>query len=363
MFSWRSLRVRLSRLGGHFWTRARRVEATLSDGTRLSCLIAGGHLFAEYVLSLGCFSAAAVTRSRMRVDALCRPGRPPSAPVDLCIAGLPVDRRLLPGSWRFRQQEFVRQVLDISRSAPPNRRLASKLKETQRKIRRYGLSSEVSRDPADFAFFYQRMFVPHTRRQFGSHADIESQEEMEEYFRRGFVVFVVRDGTRIVGSLCLVEDGVLVYRRMGVLDGERAHLSSGAQAAGYYFFITYAQELGCRAVDFMNSRPFPGDGVYRHKRDWGASVYPDDQSERWVYHLHVGDRRKLVQFYADNPAIVRTDEGLDVVVGMPEGEDVDAVELRDRFYSPGLSGLLVLRDEPEEPVRIALSADAPSSPA
>jgi hypothetical protein len=357
VLAWRKLRNHIGRLGGRIFTRARRAEAALGDGTRVQCLLVGGHLFSEYLLSLPCFAGSPVSRSRMRIDAIGARGEPSSASVDLCIAALPIEYPLPVGSWRFRQQEFVRQVIDLSPTAPPNRRLASKMKETQRRIRRYGLTSEVSRDAADFAFFYERMFLPHTRTQFGAHADIESQEEMQTYFRRGFVVFVAKDGVRLVGSLCFVQDGVLVYRRSGVLDGDRAHLSTGAQAAGYYYFLTLAQEMGCGAVDLMNSRPFPSDGVYRFKRDWGASVQAEDRPERGVFHLHLGDRRGLVRFYAENPAIVLLDEGLAVVVGIPGGGDVDAAALYERFYSPGLGGALVLRDPPAPPVRIPFAGD------
>ena len=186
MHFWKPLAVGLGRIVGRLFPRARRVEAVLSDGTRLRSLLVGGDLFPKYLLSFPCYSAARPGgRSRMRIDAVRRLGERPPAGLDLCLATLPLKGLQPPdGSWRFRQQEFVCQRLDISPSAAPNRRLTSKLKETQRRIRRHGFSPLVSRDVADFAFFYQRMFLPHTRNQFGSHADIESQRDMEGFFRR-----------------------------------------------------------------------------------------------------------------------------------------------------------------------------------
>jgi hypothetical protein len=221
----------------------------------------------------------------------------------------------------------------------------------------------VSDDLADFEFFYERMFLPHTRLQFGEYADIEPAEAMEPYFRRGFLVFTVLDGVRLTGSLCHVEGGTLVYRRMGVLDGDRAHLAAGAQAANYLFFVRLAREMGCHAVDFMNSRPFPNDGVFRHKRDWGASVEPEPHTARDVYHLHLGAPGPIARFYAENPAIVLTEEGLEVLTGAPDGGALDVGDLRHRLYSPGLAGARVLRPDGGDPVRVTFARPPAEGPA
>lgn len=358
-----AVRSLLARLAARSLPRARRVQGQLSDGTPLRFLVVGGQRYSAYLLSLPCAAGRPVLASRTRVGPIRRLRERSGGVLDLCIATLPLDRALPAGTWRFRQQEFVRQVLDISPGAAPNRRLRDKLKETERKIRRHGLSCRVSRDPGDFALFYERMYLPHTRSQFGAHAEVDSREDMEAYFRRGFLVLVVQGGQAVAGALCLVEGGTLVYRRMGVLDADRAHMVSGAQAAAYSFFITLAREQGCHTVDFMKSRPFLHDGVFRHKRDWGAGVGADDESETWVHHLHLGPERTLVRFYADNPAIVCTPQGLEAVVGVPAGDAVDAASLRDRYLSPGLGGLVVLRDPPDASFRIPFAGVAPGAPA
>lgn len=358
-----AVRSVLARLAARSLPRARRVDGQLSDGTPLRFLVVGGQLYSAYLLSLPCAAGRPVLAGRTRVGPLRRLRERPGGDLDLCIATLPLDRALPAGTWRFRQQEFVRQVLDVSPDAAPNRRLRDKLKETERKVRRNGLSCRVSRDPGDFALFYERMFLPHTRSQFGAHADVDSREDMEAYFKRGFLVLVVQGGQPVVGALCLVENGTLVYRRMGVLDAERAHMVSGAQAAAYSFFIGLARERGCHSVDFMKSRPFLHDGVFRHKRDWGASVRADDESDTWAHHLHLGPARTLVRFYADNPAIVCGPQGLEAVVGVAAGEVVDAASLCDRYFSPGLGALLVLRDPPDASLRIPFDGAAPGAPA
>jgi hypothetical protein len=342
----------MSRLRSRLFIRTWHVEATLSDGTRLRCLVAGSRLVAEYLLAAPCFAAARRDRLPMRTDLLARLGERGGAPPDLCLAVLARGHELPPGTWQYRQPEWVRQSLDISPGAAPNRRLAAKLKETSRRVRRAGFVAEVSHDPADLEFFYERMFLPHTRRQFGAYADIEPVEAMAPFFDRGFLVFASREGVRLTGSLCHVEDGRFVYRRMGVLDGDRAHLASGAQAANYHFFVTLAGEMGCRAVDLMNSRPFPNDGVFRYKRDWGASVRPEPGAERDIYHFHLGDPRAIARFYAENPAIVSTEQGLEVLTGVGDDVALDAGDLCRRLWSPGIDGLRLLRGDAGAPRRL-----------
>jgi hypothetical protein len=341
--SFGGLRDRIFRLGSRYFTRTWHAEAVLSDGTRLRCLFAGSRRVAEYLLAAPCFAAAALDRLPIRTGLLAHLGERGGEPLDLCFAALERGHALPAGSWQYRQPEFVRQEIAIGPAAAPNRRLSAKLKETARRIRRAGFVAEVSHDAADLAFFYERMFVPHTRQQFGTYADIEPLGAMAPFFHRGFLVFASRGGVRLTGSLCHVDDGVFVYRRMGILDGDRAQLASGAQAAIYHFFVTLAEEMGCRAIDLMNSRPFPNDGVFRYKRDWGASVHPEPGAERDIYHFHLGDPGAIARFYRENPAIVATEEGLEVLTGVGDDDGLDAVALRRRLCSPGIGGLRVLR--------------------
>jgi hypothetical protein len=122
----------------------------------------------------------------------------------------------------------------------------------------------------------------------------------------------------------------------------------------YYFTITHAHEEGLRAVDFTVSYPFFHDGVYAHKRSWGAGVYPDADAGNGVYFFHVGRPEAAARFYARSPVIVHANGGLWGAAGsMHAGESAPATDhLMDRLRAPGLDGLLVFTPHSEAPVEM-----------
>jgi len=278
-------------------------------------------------------------------------------PVDLCIAVLPLayDPQFR-GLCDFRGQEFVRQIVDV----PPYwEELKGKLHRTPRGtgrlIRKHGLTYRVSKEPKDLQFFYHRMFVPHTRKQYGNLARIEPFEEMERIFGKGFLLLVEEGGRPIAGSLCMMDQDVLTYRRMGVLDADEAHIQKGGQMAVYYFSLQLAVERRIKKFDLMKSRSFLNDGVYQHKLKWGAVTVPDDEPESWVYFFNRGSPEKAALFFRQNPVVVHTRNGLKVVSGLEDGTELSpevTSELTERFYAPGLEGLVVLSSRSATPVEV-----------
>lgn len=267
---------------------------------------------------------------------------------DLCVAVLPrAYERIFLGLYDYRTTDGIRQVIDTSGTWEDVRATFGKKK---RQIsngfeEKSGLAHRMSRDPADFDFFYHRMFVPHIRRRYGDLASIDPYREMKAFFERGLLVFVTRGDAPVAGALCLVEDGMLRFRRTGVLDGDEAHVEGGAQTALYYFQLRYAQATGLRAVDTMLSAPFLNDGVFRHKREWGAAVMPDEEAATWVYLFHAGPSGTSARFFEANPMVAYGARGLEGVVGLPEpsvGLDRAVDDLLRRHETRGLQGFRVV---------------------
>jgi hypothetical protein len=277
----------------------------------------------------------------------------------MCIAVLPRRHwRGLEGLYTFKSREHVRQIIDTSGTWDDVRkRFHRKKREISNNLaEKYGLSSRVSTNERDFDFFYHRMFLPHIKKRFRDFSVIDSYEEMKDFFKKGFLLLIMNGDQVVAGSLCLVKDHALVFRRAGVLDGNDDYIKGGAQMAIYYFQLRLAQEYNLQKMDAMSSRPFLNDGVYRTKREWGAAVYPDHESPRRVYYFIPRCSKSVTSFFENCPAIVQTQDGLMGVVGI-SGETELAEQTRKdmikRFYAPGLKGLLVLSPHSGMPFEVS----------
>lgn len=277
--------------------------------------------------------------------------------IDMCVAVLPKKyESTFKGLYDFKSSESVHQIIDTSGSWEDVR---NRFCKTKRQIAKnfpskYGLWYRVSNELKDFDFFYHRMHVPHLLKQFGNLSDIDSYDDMKEFFLKGFLLLVTRGGKEVAGALCRIEDSTLIFRRTGVLDGDKAHVKTGTQRAIYFFQLMYANEQNLRAVDTMMSLPFLNDGVYMNKREWGATVLSDDKSRNWVYFFNTGPAKKIALFFEENPAIIYSDEGLKGVIGIPEGTDTLAASVNNlthRYCAKGIHGFTILTPEGEISVK------------
>lgn len=343
-----------------FVTRALWVEGTLRGTDQVfRCLFVGNSDTQRYLLARMYEGEPRVLRQRrILIRSLPRIMKGRDIPVDLCIAVLPPRHdRQLAKQCDFRGQENVLQVVDVPSTWDELKtKLHQNAKNAPRLIRKNGLTYRVSKDPEDFRHFYHRMFVPHTRERYGASATIEPFEEMERFFAKGFLLLIEEAGRAIAGSLCLADDRVLTYRRMGVLDADQTHSKKGAQMAVYHFSLELAIERRIPKFDLMKSSAFVNDGVYQHKRKWGATTLPDDEAETWVYYFALGAPDKVASFFRENPVVVHAASGLKVLVGLEKGAELTpaaTTDLIDRYRAPGLEGIEVLTSASRKPAAIA----------
>ena len=359
----KTIKRRIYPTASKYFSRALLVEGVLKNtGVPLKCLLVDNSLFTEYLLAeMFREPVRTVRKWKMWIPALKNlPGG-----MDLCIAVLPRNHEArFDGLCSFKSMEWIRQVLDISgdwddirkRFHTRKRQIANSLP------RRYGC--RISSDPGDFDLFYHRMYLPHAKKQFGTLSRINSYEYLKKIFDGGFLILVTEDGSPVAGSLCAIRDAALIFSDMGVCYHTHRLPKRDDQSALYYFMIRCAKERGLRSVNFMKSRPFFNDGVYRHKREWGAAVRPDDDSKPWIYFFIPRYTEGAVSFFESNPAIVYTEDGLKGVVGVSGSTDIspDArKKLLKQFHAPGLESLLLLSQHSPAPVEVSfreLRADA-----
>lgn len=274
--------------------------------------------------------------------------------IDICIAVLPNNYETsFEGLYSFKGQEFIRQIIDTSGTWDEIFQAFHKKKRqySNNVELKFGLSYQISRNIDDFDLFYYRMHLPHIKNQFDEYANIDTYEDMRRHFLKGLLLFVVGDGQKMAGALCLKEDNKLIFRRSGVLDGNEEYRKRGAQFALYHFIIRYALEQRIEKVDTMKSVPFLNDGVYRTKREWGASVYPDDEAESAVFYFISHHSKEIAAFFECNPVIIFGEDGLYGLAGWQETCDIamlDKKELAKKYYSSGLKGLILLAPNGEK---------------
>lgn len=345
-----SVRKLVYPVAARFVSRAALVEGPLR-GTDLSvrCLLVGSSRFIEELKRRTWDEPRVLRQGRMLTPMLKRQVASASPDFDLCVAVVPMAwEPTFSGLYTFRGTEEIRQIVDTTPSWDEVKKAFTKKKRqiVNNFEEKHGLSYRISKDPADFDTFYHRMHVPHIRRRFGALSDIDSYADMKSFFEQGLLLLVAKDGVDVAGALSLLQDGMVIFRRSGVLDGDESHVKIGAQTALYYFQLRYAVEHGLRAVDAMKSAPFLNDGIYRHKAEWGATVFADDEAERWVYYFATGSSEKAARFFAVNPVVVQAADGLRAVIGEPGAADAPRPsfeELAERYLSRGLKGFTVVR--------------------
>jgi len=339
-------------------SRAKLLEGVLSGTDQLfRCLFVDNSNLADYIAGRTYEEAPRIVRQwRAWNPSLIKTIEKKRNNIDMCVAVLPLEYgSRFQNAYDFKAQEWVRQVIDTSGSLEEivgafhqkKRQLTGKL------IHKSGLTYRISNDLEDFHRFYHFMYLPLARQRYGGNSVIRPYEEMERVFKKGFLLLVTEGDSAVSGCLCFVgKDHRLNFHSTGVLDGDESYIKKGAQLALYYFNILYAKEHGLDKVDTMKSRPFLNDGVYRTKREWGATVYPDDEPESWVYFFNLGSPEKFSLFFERNPAVVYTETGLKALVGVEKGFEPTPErkkDLIDRFYDPGLDGLLFLAPDKETP--------------
>ena len=341
----------------HLYT-ATLVEGVLSEtSTPFRCLFVGGNQYRDYLTQKmyrdsatilwqqNIFSIYGVQRLISQSPAVC----------DLLVAVLPESKEhFLKNKYSYKSYESIGHLIDVSNPWDVIRNSFGKnARRTERQIQEYGLSYRISNELEDFDYFYDRIYVPYLKMQFGMLAILHSRDEVKKYFDRGFLMFVIRNGVRIAGRLAYRDGSKLVCQFFGLLDGNKLYARIGAQRALYYFTIQYCKLIGIETIDPLSSRAFLNEAVYRHKREWNSHVLKSADLEYAVYFFNVGGLSKTCCFYEKNPLIISTDDGLGFLVGKQEIDSTDVENIKnkliEKYFAPGLSVAYLITEQTNVP--------------
>jgi hypothetical protein len=213
------------------------------------------------------------------------------------------------------------------------------------RVRENGLTWNVSTDIADFTIFYDDFYVPFLRKRYADLAHEVDRATLLRAYRRGCLLWVLKNGKRVAGALLQPQGSVLAWRVMGALtDGEDV-AKIGALSAIYLFGAECAAQHGFRWLDLGFSKSSPRDGVLSHKASWGARVYRPWKVD---HDLLFGWRNlsdDVANFLHDTPLIFQDGASLSSVTALPVGAlagSADPASIGNKSAIPGLRNIFVV---------------------
>ncbi|MDP9051841.1 MAG: GNAT family N-acetyltransferase [Acidobacteriota bacterium] len=239
----------------------------------------------------------------------------------------------------------------------------SSIKEILRKMRQRGWEYEVTGDPEKFDYFYQKMYVPHTKTRFGDSAFLSPREKLKAKFDSGELIFVRKQNEYVSGALLVYEGDVARMPFLGVRDGEWELVVAGALVALYEFILQHLEQRGFRSVDLGESRTFLNDGVLRFKMKYGHTISSASVHKFLIRVL--SDTNAARAFLQNNPFIFQHADELRGAVFLDAAAPPSTRtlhEIHKEHSHPGLSELMVFSFAPAGAATLNLPTPLPDSP-
>jgi hypothetical protein len=152
-----------------------------------------------------------------------------------------------------------------------------------RSIRKNGYHYRLAGIEAVNSFYYQ-FYLPYIQHRYGELAHPRSYREVYGAVGAGFLLQIFDGEDWVGGEVYRRQGNVLVLMAVGCLPPYEFRLKRGTLAAAKYFSMRWSQDNGIAVIDLLRSRPHTQDGLYEHKRRWGAepSVDPWVHTEFWL---------------------------------------------------------------------------------
>ncbi|NNG00361.1 MAG: hypothetical protein HKM93_13325 [Desulfobacteraceae bacterium] len=224
-------------------------------------------------------------------------------------------------------------------------RLAKKresIKSDLRRIRKHGFTYDIERSREKFVEFYEQMYVPYIKNNFGNEAALHSLEGILSRVDDSELLMVMKGDTAVTAEVIVYRNNEPWLMCLGVLDGDRKHVKAGAINALYYYRLIHLKSKGFKEIDLGASRGFLGDGVLQYKKKWGIGLTGMRENGFLIHRLAktAGTRA----FLLSNPFLLNGQEGFSSVCFVDgdklptEGQQKTMIS---RFAIPGINRLLI----------------------
>jgi len=166
-----------------------------------------------------------------------------------------------------------------------------------RKVRKFRYAFKITQDRSSVARFYEQVYAPYIRDKYKDACHLRSLEEFLFLLSSGFLLEVLEEDSVVAGIMCRKGQGTVTAFAFGVAPEYSYHLHRGALSAAYYFLFQWAQANKISTIDLLRSRPHVFDGVYEHKRRWGAVAGTDawPHTALWVFVAEKGSLPLIFQ--------------------------------------------------------------------
>jgi hypothetical protein len=169
---------------------------------------------------------------------------------------------------------WIRQKVYLKDEFYKNRR--RKIRDKYgRKARKFRYRFEIVRDASAIKKFYEDLLVPYINFRFGDTAHLRNLKEIQRIVKHGFLLQVYDQGKWIAGAACRRRRQEVTLFALGLISDFAYHLQRGALSSVYYFLFQWAEQNDIDTIDLLRSKADVNDGVFEHKRSWGAKVEKD----------------------------------------------------------------------------------------
>jgi hypothetical protein len=144
-----------------------------------------------------------------------------------------------------------------------------------RKARKFQYRFEIVNDSSSTKRFYEELLVPYVNFRFGDTTHVRNFKEIERVIKNGFLLQVFHQDEWIAGAACRRRKREITIFALGLISDFQYHLQRGALSSVYYFLFQWAEQNNIDTIDLLRSKADVNDGVYEHKRSWGATVEKD----------------------------------------------------------------------------------------
>lgn len=244
---------------------------------------------------------------------------------DRCLPAIEGEKLL---SWPVALQ----LVVDLPNTLEEYRvNLSRSAKSDIRRIRKYGLTMKVSRDPGRLEKFYRNFYRPSALARYGNDAyiyDLRKVLQILEDSATSELIEVWCAGEWIAGCLCEQDHEGYHMRRLGWLNGNEEHYAKGALGALYWFAADRAFASGCRRLLYGEVDPYLEHGLFYFKTKWGGRLsHRHSNFGSWL--VAVDPTHRDCQAFFNQHSLVMKSEAMErfnVLSGRPQNEVPQALD-------------------------------------
>ncbi|OPZ69463.1 MAG: hypothetical protein BWY83_01977 [bacterium ADurb.Bin478] len=216
------------------------------------------------------------------------------------------------------------------------------LESDLRRVRKFELDYEITKDPRLVEEFYYQMYQPYILRVHRDRAFLLTHDCYLEKMKKGELLLIKKGEERIAGTVLFYAKKVAYLWILGAKEGDTDYVKEGAFGALFYYSIHHVKGKGFNEVNFGKTRAFLNNGIIQFKAKRGIRIL---ESSRMGFSLEpLTELSHLSDFFIRNPFIFEDKTGLNGALFFAEDHvfsEKDLDWLAKNYFLAGLSKLFL----------------------